>query len=137
MLMTNVPSETLAGGDGALLRATPVNTLLIGPTAKVDALIAVLLPQLESPVAHWWPTESPPLPRLTSGTLILHDVGTIPPERQAWFFAQLGALDRPVRVISTSETRVWPLVERGAFLASLYYRLNVLCLDLTRTPVGT
>jgi transcriptional regulator of aromatic amino acid metabolism len=46
-------------------------------------------------------------------------------------------LDRPVRVISTSETRVWPLVERGAFLASLYYRLNVLCLDLTRTPAGT
>jgi len=49
----------------------------------------------------------------------------------------LGELDRPVRVISTSETRVWPLVQRGAFLASLYYRLNVLCLDLTRTPAGT
>jgi hypothetical protein len=137
MLMTNVPAETLVGGDGALLRAIPVNTLLIGPTAKVDALIAALLPQLESPVAHWWPTESQPLPRLTSGTLILHDVAAIPPERQAWFSARLGALGRPVRVISTSETRVWPLVQRGAFLASLYYRLNVLCLDLTRTPAGT
>jgi hypothetical protein len=137
MLMTNVPAETLVGGDGALLRTTPVNTLLIGPTAEVDAVIAALLPQLESPVAHWWPTESQPRPRLTSGTLILHDVEAIPPEQQAWFSARLSALDRPVRVISTSEMRVWPLVERGAFLASLYYRLNVLCLDLTQTPAGT
>ena len=135
--MTNVPAETLVGGDGALLRATPVNTLLIGPTAEVDAVIAALLPQLDSPVAHWWPTKSQPRPRLTSGTLILHDVEAIPPEQQAWFSARLSALDRPVRVISTSEMRVWPLVERGAFLASLYYRLNVLCLDLTRTPAGT
>ena len=135
--MTNVPAETLVGGDEALLRTTPVNTLLIGPTAEVDAVIAALLPQLESPVAHWWPTESQPRPRLTSGTLILHDVEAIPPEQQAWFSARLSALDRPVRVISTSEMRVWPLVERGAFLASLYYRLNVLCLDLTQTPAGT
>src|SRR5260221_11796681 len=123
MLMTNVPAETLVGGDGALLRAIRVNTLLIGPTAKVDALIAALLPQLESPVAHWWLTESQPLPGLTSGTLILHDVAAIPPERQAWFSARLGALDRPVGVISTGESGVWPLGQRGGFRASWYFRL--------------
>jgi transcriptional regulator of acetoin/glycerol metabolism len=38
-----------------------------------------------------------------------------------------------VQVISTSGQHddVWPLVERGAFLPPLYYRLGVLRVDLT------
>jgi hypothetical protein len=136
MLMPNTLTETLTGGEGDWLLTIPANTMLIGAIGKVDAFVDALMPGLNSPVVHWRPAEHQPLPPLTSGTLILHQVEAIPPERQRWFLARLTALDHRVRVISTSDKPVWPLVERGAFLAALYYRLNVLLMDLTRTPAG-
>jgi transcriptional regulator of aromatic amino acid metabolism len=36
-----------------------------------------------------------------------------------------------VRVVSTNVAPVWPVVQRGEFLASLYYRLNVWYVNLT------
>ena len=43
----------------------------------------------------------------------------------------LGATDGRVQVISVTSRSVAPLIETGAFLSMLYYRLNVVCLDLT------
>jgi transcriptional regulator of acetoin/glycerol metabolism len=42
---------------------------------------------------------------------------------------------RKVQIISTGgQHEVWPLVERGAFLTPLYYRLGAVCVDLTGAP---
>jgi transcriptional regulator of aromatic amino acid metabolism len=37
-------------------------------------------------------------------------------------------------VISTTSARLLTLVDSGAFLAELYYRLNTLCLEVTVSP---
>ena len=38
-----------------------------------------------------------------------------------------------MQVISTTDDPLYPVVSRGAFLANLYYRLNVLLLDVAST----
>ena len=39
-----------------------------------------------------------------------------------------------IQIVTTSTVPLFPLVTRGAFLETLYYRLNVIYVELTRSP---
>lgn len=131
--MAHLLANTL-GDEAAMVRFVRANTLLIGPAVRVDALIRAWMPELPSPIVEWRPSDNRPVPLLIGGTLILRDLASVPPERQQWFEARLRALGHRVRVVSTSAAPVWPVVQRGDFLASLYYRLNVWYVNLTDPP---
>ena len=116
--------------DLAILRATHVHALLVGPPVAVAAAIETLRSDLRQPVVTWTPTETPHPPVLTSGTLIVRNLAALEREQQRWFLEWLDQGDRRVQIISTSGRHVWSLVERGAFLKPLYYRLGVVYVDL-------
>jgi replication-associated recombination protein RarA len=69
-------------------------------------------------------------PPQTTGTLIIWEVDTLDRTQQELF---LMWMDRQVdlQVISVARDPVFPLVLEGAFLDTLYYRLNIVCLQLS------
>jgi transcriptional regulator of acetoin/glycerol metabolism len=74
-------------------------------------------------------------PALTTGTLVVRNLAGLAGDQQRQLLDWMDGRRRKVQVISTSSRHeVWPLVERGAFLAPLYYRLGAVCVDLTGAP---
>jgi hypothetical protein len=78
---------------------------------------------------HWpWdatPWEGPP----RASTLIIHDVDTLAPRQQLALLTWLNDAGRDAQVISLSSSSVYPLLQRGAFLEQLYYRINTVYVD--------
>jgi hypothetical protein len=69
---------------------------------------------------------------MTAGTVVRVPAS---PASSSQLLEWVDSRQRKVQVISTSgQHEVWPLVERGAFLTPLYYRLGVVCVDLTGAP---
>jgi DNA-binding NtrC family response regulator len=64
------------------------------------------------------------------GTLILDDVNTLTMQEQTQLFDWLNAASPRPRLISTSPHPLFPRVERGLFKEALYYRLNVIRMEI-------
>jgi DNA-binding NtrC family response regulator len=64
------------------------------------------------------------------GHLVVRSVSALDRDQQQALLAWLDAPGNRMQVISTTTDPLYPLVSRGAFLANLYYRLNVLLLDV-------
>jgi hypothetical protein len=129
MMLMSGPAEPTSEACQRLC-ATRHNVLLHGPAEAIDAALALIAPSLRSPLV-WKKAESkfdPPVGTIAS--LILQDVGSL---TQAEQIQLLGWLDnakvRP-QIVSTTTVPIFPLVERGVFDAALYYRLNIMLLDV-------
>jgi hypothetical protein len=105
------------------------NVLLIGQDADTDRAIAWLTGNAAASLPAWWDEtpmalpESPVRTVLVRNALALDAAGQVRLNR--WLEAQTGA----VRVISTAPESLFALVERCQFLESLYYRLNIICVE--------
>ncbi len=75
------------------------------------------------------------------GTLFLDEVGTIAPDTQAKLlrviqereFRRVGSVEAitvDVRLIAATNVNLWQLVQEGRFREDLYYRLNVISIEL-------
>ena len=108
------------------------NLLLAGQRAAVDAALAEMTPHLREPVRRFNPEKEPSVPQATQGTLILLEAAALTREQQVQMLEWLDqfAKREHVQVVSTTSKALYSLVERGEFLAALYYRLNVLRVDL-------
>ena len=113
-----------------IYRTAHPNTLLIGSQEAAAAAISQHLPDLRAPLAHWTPRSSS-APIASAGTLVIRDVDTLDRTQQDQLFDWLDRCAGNLQVISITESALFPLVEAGAFLEKLYYRLNVICLSLT------
>jgi DNA-binding NtrC family response regulator len=71
----------------------------------------------------------------TRGTLVLHDVQTLNGEQQCELLEWLEA-NNDVQLVSISTERLFPLVEDGEFLESLYYQLNTIYVDALNIDRG-
>lgn len=117
----------------ALLRTSHANVLLVGAEAAVVDILDGLRPNCRQPVETCetgsFLALSPPS---QAGTLILRDVGNLTQEGQRHLIAWLddNARDR-IQVIATNAAALWPRVRDGSFADALYYRLNVIYIDLT------
>jgi hypothetical protein len=115
-----------------IVRRHPANVLLVGHPAATRVALEMLRPDLREPIVTWHPGQALELPPpACATTLVLHDVDQLTPGAQA---ALLRCVDHGVgqlRVISTSKVPLWPQVERGVFSETLYYRLNVVYLELS------
>jgi len=108
-------------------RRERTNVFLIGPAARCDDVIATLGPDLIAPIVVCRARDGLELPPPAMvGTLILRDVDALVRADQRRLLDWLGPAVA-VKVISTATESLLPRIERGAFLDSLYYRLNTIC----------
>ena len=109
-----------------------VNVLLAGRDSAVQQTLESLLGRLPEPIASWCPGEQLSLPSTdASGTVILHDVGRLGLEDQIHLLEWLGSAAGRVQVVSTTAAPLFPRVRAGAFIDTLYYRLNTVYLELS------
>ena len=126
------PMARAAHVDLHLLSTQRVNLLLTGANAVVQDALSRLMPTLRGPIQTWTPREPLELPPpAQSGTLILRDVGSLSPGDQYRLLTWLELSSGRTQVISTTSSLLLELVESGGFHDTLYYRLNVACLELT------
>jgi hypothetical protein len=114
--------------DWHVLQTARPNVLLIGPDATVAGFLELLLPRLEQPVTDASGQFAPPVQ--SGGTLILRDVSQLDAASQQRLSEWLAGPERRMQVISTSQCPLYPLVERNALSAPLYYCLNVIMITL-------
>ena len=114
------------------LEAQP-NALLIGDEDLALSILVTYQHCLALPIVEWRtpaPLKAPP-----SGTLVIWDVDRLDAPQQRACLAWMDRHAAAVQVISIAARTVFPLVQARAFLPELYYRLNTICLPLTRNAV--
>src|SRR5919197_2755756 len=109
--------------DWSLLLSLHPNAFIVSPASTVGAVVGRLLPHLLKPVRFWscgyglwWPSGE-------SGALVLRDVDRLAAADQMELVARLDGCRGRVQLVTFSAAPLFPLVERGAFLDGLYYRL--------------
>jgi hypothetical protein len=118
--------------EARLAISARVNLLLIGPEQSVGQLLDTLHPELIVPVVNWRLGTPLTLPAAgLVGTLILRDLQRMSAHEQRRLLDWLPAAVRHVQVVSTVPAPLLPLLQTGAFLDALYYRLNTVCVDAT------
>ena len=109
-----------------------VNVLLMGTNDVVHRVLAALHERLHEPVARWSPGEQFVLPPVEDGgTVLLNDVGALAIQEQIQLLEWLTNAQGRTQVVSTAPSLLLPRVKAGAFIDTLYYRLNTVCLDAT------
>ncbi len=122
----------LAPRDLQLMTMPRVNLLVMGADSAIRIVLDRLLPALEEPIATWQPGEPLVLPPgARGGTMILHDVGALTHEDQRRLLEWSQQAAGRTRLVSTTTQPLFPRVEAGAFIDTLYYRLNTVCVDTT------
>ncbi len=109
-----------------------VNLLLMGSDGVIRSVLDSLVRGLHEPIASWFPGEQlvlPPVDR--AGTMVLHDVGALALPEQIQLLEWLGQAMGRTQVVSTTPAPLLPRVQAGAFIDTLYYRLNTVCVDVT------
>lgn len=109
-----------------------INPLLTDLEGSIPNVLERILPDLEEPIVSWCPGGRLVLPPIARArTLILHEVGTLVFEDQRRLLEWLERVEGRTQLVSTCSTSLLPLVNSGVFNATLYYRLNTVCVDLT------
>ena len=111
-----------------------LRVLLEGPRACTDAVLHVLKPYLGEPVTL--KRSGAPLELDTSmrGALVVHDISAFSGPEQNRILGWLDDAHNRTQVVCTTTEPLFPLVARRLFDETLYYRLNVILLQLTRSP---
>lgn len=134
--MDHLRSTThLSGGatldltDWDLILQTRSNALLQGPPLALKEAIAALEQYLHPPqnaasAARWF------LPIGAPGTLFIEHVDECTIEQQHELLEWSAGAGGSVQVITTTESLLFDMVERGGFLSALYYRLNTIHVKL-------
>ena len=107
------------------------NTLILGPPESVEAFLTFLQPRFEAPIMSWSPGGSLEPSRDEVRTLIIRSVDRLDRVEQQHLLEWLAGRRQRVQVISLSDRELFPLVQNGEFVEALYYRLNILRLNVT------
>lgn len=108
------------------------NVLLEGPLACTEAVLHLLKPHFREPVtmkrsgAPFEPHTSP------GGTVVVPDIAAFSRRDQERLDRWLNDPQTRTQIVCTTGDPLFPLVVRGLFDETLYYRLNVILLQLTR-----
>ena len=113
-------------------RVARVNILLVGSDGLAEKIVDALRADFCEPIEVWHPASRLVLPRTgVTGTLILHDVDAMPCRDQRRLCDWLEIMAGRTPVVSTTRQPLFPLLEAGTFAETLYYRLNILCFEVT------
>ena len=108
------------------------NFLLVGTASATNEMLVAMTPHLPAPLQRYNSKAGRQVPQPSDGTLILLEVARLDAKQQIELLRWLEQFDHRshVQVVSTTSKPLFSLVERGAFLADLYYKLNVVRIDL-------
>ena len=109
--------------DANSLAQSRANALIIGDQLAVMRVLGIIWPTLKKSV-RWVEGTRLSLPLEPDGTLILEEADRLSERAQADLLEWLNHHGQSVRVLTTASRPLFPLVEAGSFLDSLYYRLN-------------
>jgi len=120
--------------DLDLARLTRANLFLVGDDDVVVPVVTSLWPSFATPVVvrnrderlRLSPTPQP------VGTVVVCDVDTLTGPEQRTLYNWMAGNGR-TQIVSTASKFLHPLLEAGVFDEGLYYRLNVVTIDLTST----
>lgn len=101
------------------------NVMLVGSAGAAKELITIFEPHLALPVVEWDPCASADPPSLSYGTVIVWNVDQMQPPEQQRLDAFVRDHWRGVQIVSVAEGELFDRVQRGDFLETLYYRLNL------------
>jgi hypothetical protein len=122
--------------DLKLARLTKANVFVVGDDDAVARFITALSPSLATPIVVRPRGErlqlSPTFPPV--GTIVVYDVDTLTPDEQHALYRWMAG-NGATQIVSTASKFLQPMLQAGAFNERLYYRLNVLTIDLT-SPVA-
>jgi hypothetical protein len=123
------PRLAIPASDWEALIATRVNTVIVGHEDAALGVWTAVWPTLQKPI-YWVEADRLSLPRQSAGTLILQGAHALSASAQRRVFDWLDLDAHSTRVLTTTPQALYPLVESGAFIEALYYRLNMLLLIL-------
>ena len=115
-----------------LARRVRFNLHIVHGARIVQDILELFLVGRHELVAGWRPGQRlvlPPVARLS--TLILHDVGALSFDDQRRLTDWLERAAGRTQVVSTTRTSLFPRVEAGTFVDTLYYRLITLNVDFS------
>jgi len=102
------------------------NTLMIGAPLTITRALTLAWTSLRRPVV-WCEMAELRLPTGPAGTFILWRADELSADDQQQLSRWMEE-SKSTRVLARSSQALYPLVEQGAFAASLYYRLNTVLL---------
>lgn len=139
MLSTRWRSQPTAGGDAAapatdipqpewdVLRSGRTNVLLEGEKSRIRQIIFCLASQVPRRTSWWQPgSDWPAAPH----TIIIENVDALGQTDQCELFERLTRHPAGVQIVSTCSGSLYSAVRRGEFHSPLYYRLNMVRIDL-------
>ncbi|MGH8638098.1 MAG: sigma 54-interacting transcriptional regulator, partial [Burkholderiales bacterium] len=98
----------------------------------VQNVLDTFLQGASQPIASWFPGETLVLPAADrAGTVVLHEIGRLGIHDQIQVLEWLGQAMGRTQVVSTTSASLLPRVQAGAFIDTLYYRLNTVCVDVS------
>jgi hypothetical protein len=132
--VTTQPPHTFIPRDCQVARFSRTNLLMIGSKARIEGLVHALWSR--DSLSTWRPGQALTLPEARAdraggkATVILHEVGELPREDQQRLSRWLEAEPGRTHVVCTSASPLHLRVAAGAFLDTLYYRLNTICVEM-------
>ena len=119
--------------DLNLARVRRVNLLVVGHDDAVGRLLTSVWRSFATPIVVRHRGESLRLSPASQrvGTVVVYDVDTLTCDEQRALYLWISAGNGRTQVVSTASKSLQPLLQTGAFDEGLYYRLNVVTLDLT------
>jgi hypothetical protein len=142
-----VPAATpLVRRERRIVRSAPRRDLQVGSMPRTNVLVVgnpdatrivvdMLRLDLRGPVVKWragQPLDLPTTPG-RAATLVLENVSELNLEEQLRLLRWFDDMRGQTRVVSTTSVPLWPQVQVGGFNEILYYRLNVVFVDITTT----
>ena len=118
--------------DLGVARLTKANLLLVGTEREVTRLVRLVVPDLSHVAMVRCQNGRLMLPSTSfAGTVVIRDVDALTPEDQWKLCEWLDSRSDRTQVVSTASAPLVPLVDSQLFNDALYYRLNVVYVDLT------
>jgi len=106
------------------------NLLLEGSDASTDPMLLRLAPYLCEPIVRA-PAGGAFIPPVGEvGALIVSDVDSLSGDEQSALLAWLASTESRTTIVSTTTRSLFALVRRGLFDVELYYRLNVMLVQV-------
>jgi hypothetical protein len=128
---TNAPPTVQR--DLHVARTTRSNLLLVGRDHVVTRLLPFAIPDLTQAAITRCKNGSLRLPHssMRPSTVVIRDVDVLTHGEQRMLCEWLQSRGADMHVVSTASAPLLPLVERSAFNAALYYRLNMIYIELS------
>lgn len=113
-----------------VLRAHRHNVLLEGPASATNAVLRLLQPHMREPIGWGRPDRALTLPSGEAGALILRNVTALNADDQKRLLEWTVRAGSRTQIVSTTDRPLFALVTRGLFDEALYYRLNLMLLQV-------